>query len=80
MLASTSDDHTCRIYDLTKRVECKIDNPCWPGKNKMSLGGAPFGLRANEPEGIDYGRCTAILVGGSSGGHAAAVLDAISST
>lgn len=43
----------------------------------MALAGAPFGLRSNEAEGLDYGRCVAILVGGPAGGHAAAVLGAV---
>ncbi|EJD04130.1 WD40 repeat-like protein [Fomitiporia mediterranea MF3/22] len=76
ILASTSYDHTCRIYDITKRVEHKIDNPRWPGKYKMAMAGAPLGVRANEPEGVDYGRCTAILTGETSGSHPAPVLGA----
>ncbi|OCB86089.1 WD40 repeat-like protein [Sanghuangporus baumii] len=76
ILASTSYDQTCRIYDLTKRASGRIDNPHWPGQTRIALAGAPFGLRSNEPEGIDYGRCAAILVGGPSGGHVAPVLGA----
>ncbi|KAL5519108.1 hypothetical protein ACEPAH_791 [Sanghuangporus vaninii] len=76
ILASTSYDQTCRIYDLTKRASCKIDNPHWPRQTRKALAGATFGLRSNEPEGIDYGRCSAILVGGPPGGHVAPVLGA----
>lgn len=76
-LASTSHDYTVRIYDITEKAQCKIDNPRWPGKPYMSLGGPAFGLRANEPEGVDFGRCTAVLSGGQSGGHMHSVLGAV---
>ncbi|KAH8120148.1 WD40 repeat-like protein [Phellopilus nigrolimitatus] len=68
-LLSASHDHTCRIYDLTEKVECDIVNPSWPGKTKMSLAGPAFGLRANDGEGIGYGRCVAVLAGGHPAFH-----------
>lgn len=43
----------------------------------MSLAGPAFGLRANDGEGLGYGRCVGILTGGPSGGHTAPVLDAV---
>jgi polycomb protein EED len=54
------------------------NNPHWPPSTAPSLGGAPHGLQANEPEGMGVGRCVAVLCGGPSGGHDAAVLNAVS--
>jgi polycomb protein EED len=55
-------------------------NQIWPPGNKPSKGGAPAGLQSSEPEGDPHhiGRCIAILAGGRSGGHQAAVLNAVS--
>ena len=60
-----------------------INNPVWPGgsgesANQQCLAGPAFGLRVNEGEGTGYGRCVAVLVGGSSGGHVAPVKNAVS--
>ncbi|KAH0838264.1 hypothetical protein J3R83DRAFT_6520 [Lanmaoa asiatica] len=52
------------------------NNPHWPPSTSPSLGGAPHGLQSSEPEGVGIGRCVAILCGGPSGGHNAAVLNA----
>lgn len=85
LLCSTSHDHTARIYDLRLPV-AGVDEPIknnndpfsrWPGKSKACLAGPAFGLRANDGEGIGLGRCIAVLVGGASGGHQAAVLNAV---
>lgn len=53
------------------------NNPHWPPSTLPSLGGAPHGLQSSEPEGVGIGRCVAILCGGPSGGHNAAVLNAV---
>lgn len=53
------------------------DNPHWPPSTHPSLGGAPHGLQASEPEGVGIGRCVVVLCGGPSGGHDAAVLGAV---
>ena len=42
------------------------------------MGGPAFGLRSNDSEGEGMGRCVAVLAGGPSGGHQAAVLGAVS--
>ena len=52
-------------------------NPHWPPSTTPSLGGAPHGLQSSESEGAGTGRCVAILCGGPSGGHNAAVLNAV---
>lgn len=54
------------------------NNPHWPPSTSPSLGGAPHGLQSSEPEGVGIGRCIAVLSGGPSGGHDAAVLGAVS--
>lgn len=53
------------------------NNPHWPPSTLPSLGGAPHGLQSSEPEGVGIGRCVAVLCGGPSGGHNAAVLNAV---
>ena len=53
------------------------NNPHWPPSTSPSLGGAPHGLQSSEPEGVGTGRCVAVLCGGPSGGHNAAVLNAV---
>ena len=53
------------------------NNPHWPPSTVPSLGGAPHGLQSSESEGVGTGRCVAILCGGPSGGHNAAVLNAV---
>ncbi|KAG1757634.1 WD40-repeat-containing domain protein [Suillus lakei] len=76
LFCSTSRDFTTRIYDLTMTPQQGPDNPCWPPSKAPSLGGAPHGLQASEPEGMGIGRCVSVLCGGQSGGHEAAVLSA----
>lgn len=78
IFCTTSRDFTTRIYDLTLTPRQTPNNPLWPPGNKPSRGGAPAGLHSSEPEGrVDgVGRCVAILAGGRSGGHQAAVLNA----
>ncbi|OJA16264.1 hypothetical protein AZE42_00148 [Rhizopogon vesiculosus] len=76
LLCTTSRDFTTRIYDLTMSPRQHSDNPHWPPCKAPSLGGAPHGLQASEPEGMGIGRCVAVLCGGPSGGHDAAVLSA----
>ena len=84
LICSTSNDHTTRIYDLAESANFPVENPSWPngGLSKRSpvecLAGPAFGLRANEGEGKGRGRCVAVLVGGSSGGHLAPVQSAVS--
>lgn len=94
--ATTSRDHTTRIYDLrlpavlpvhphTRNARGRKEynpNPHWPPGKKPSLAGAAHGLRLhpNEIEGFGPGRCVAVLMGGRSGGHNAAVLHAVSRT
>lgn len=53
------------------------NNPHWPPGTKPSLAGAAHGLHMTEPEGTGCGRCVAVLSGGRSGGHLAAVLGAV---
>ncbi|KAF5312570.1 hypothetical protein D9619_003501 [Psilocybe cf. subviscida] len=90
--ATTSRDHTTRIYDLrlpavlpvhphTRNARGRKEynpNPHWPPGKNPSLAGAAHGLRLhpNEIEGFGPGRCVAVLMGGRSGGHNAAVLHA----
>ncbi|KAG2150060.1 WD40-repeat-containing domain protein [Suillus cothurnatus] len=76
LFCTTSRDFTTRIYDLTSSPQQGPDNPCWPPSKSPSLGGAPHGLQASEPEGMGIGRCVSVLCGGPSGGHEAAVLGA----
>ncbi|KAH7929326.1 WD40 repeat-like protein [Leucogyrophana mollusca] len=76
LLCTTSRDFSTRIYDLTQSPCQTPNNLHWPPSKAPSLGGAPHGLQASEPEGIGIGRCVAVLVGGPSGGHNAAVLGA----
>lgn len=76
LFCTTSRDFTIRIYDLTASPRQGPDNPCWPPSKAPSLGGAPHGLQASEPEGMGVGRCVSVLCGGPSGGHQAAVLSA----
>ncbi|KAG1864262.1 WD40-repeat-containing domain protein, partial [Suillus subalutaceus] len=76
LFCTTSRDFTTRIYDLTLSPRQGPDNPCWPPSKVPSLGGAPHGLQASEPEGNGVGRCISVLCGGPSGGHQAAVLSA----
>ena len=73
-LASASNDYTVRIYDLRQSIVTETNNPSWPNSSRSSCAGPAFGLRANEREGIGLGNCIAILAGGASGGHQAAVL------
>jgi len=49
----------------------------WPPGTGPSLAGAAHGLHMTEPEGTGFGRCVAVLAGGRSGGHMAAVLGAV---
>ncbi|KAG1749936.1 WD40-repeat-containing domain protein [Suillus paluster] len=76
LFCTTSRDFTTRIYDLAISPQQDPNNPHWPPSKAPSLGGAPHGLQASEPEGMGTGRCVAVLCGGPSGGHDAAVLSA----
>lgn len=78
LFCTTSRDFTTRIYDLSSSPQQAPDNPYWPPSKAPSLGGAPHGLQASEPEGMGVGRCIGVLCGGPSGGHQAAVLNAVS--
>jgi polycomb protein EED len=77
LFCSTSRDFTTRIYDLLLPPQEKPNNPHWPPGTEASLAGAAHGLHMTEPEGIGVGRCVAVLSGGRSGGHLAAVLGAV---
>ena len=77
ILASASHDHSVRIYNLSERMPVKFDNPSWPGSKVPVMAGPAFGIRASEGEGDGCGVCFAILCGGPSGGHRAAVLDLV---
>ncbi|KAH7883532.1 WD40-repeat-containing domain protein [Phlebopus sp. FC_14] len=76
LICTCSRDFSARIYDLTMPSREQPNNPHWPPSKLPSLGGAPHGLQATEPEGTGMGRCVAVLCGGLSGGHNAAVLNA----
>lgn len=77
MFLTTSRDQTVRLYDLRFRPRQLPNNMYWPLSKHASLAGAGFGLHMNDSEGEGYGRCLAVLVGGRSGGHQAAVLHAV---
>lgn len=52
-------------------------NVPWPHKPRLNLLGPPHGFHGMNPEGTGpSGRCMAVLMGGRSGGHEAAVLNA----
>ncbi|KIJ68509.1 hypothetical protein HYDPIDRAFT_106709 [Hydnomerulius pinastri MD-312] len=76
LICTCSRDFSARLYDLTMPPREHPNNPHWPPSKMPSLGGAPHGLQASEPEGVGVGRCVAVLCGGPSGGHEAAVLSA----
>ncbi|KIJ21805.1 hypothetical protein PAXINDRAFT_5942 [Paxillus involutus ATCC 200175] len=76
LVCTCSRDFSARLYDLTMPPRERPNNPHWPPSKLPSLGGAPHGLQASEPEGVGIGRCVAVLCGGPSGGHDAAVLNA----
>jgi len=76
MFCTTSKDMTTRLYDLTFNARQEPNNPHWPPSTVPSRAGPAFGLMASESEGNGIGRCLAVLVGGRSGGHEAAVLGA----
>ena len=78
MFATTSRDHTTRIYDLELEPIQQPNNPHWPPTAYPSAAGSAQGLHANEYEGQGLGRCIIVLMGGQSGGHQAAVLGAVS--
>jgi hypothetical protein len=61
---------------MSERPTLAPTNPIWPGLPPPTLAGAPHGLQASENEGAGdgAGACVALLMGGSSGGHQAAVL------
>jgi polycomb protein EED len=64
-----------------KKKEDRVSNPHWPPSKVPSFAGAPHGLHLRpselEDEGRGIGRCIAVLMGGRSGGHFAAVLGAV---
>ncbi|KIM66244.1 hypothetical protein SCLCIDRAFT_14602 [Scleroderma citrinum Foug A] len=76
LVCTCSKDFSARVYDLTMPPRDRPNNPHWPPSTHPSLGGAPHGLQASEPEGVGIGRCVIVLCGGPSGGHDAAVLGA----
>ncbi|KAG8219761.1 WD40-repeat-containing domain protein [Butyriboletus roseoflavus] len=76
LFCTCSRDFSARLYDLTMTPRDSPNNPHWPPSTSSSLGGAPHGLQSSEPEGVGIGRCVAVLCGGPSGGHNAAVLNA----
>ncbi|KAF8445884.1 WD40-repeat-containing domain protein [Boletus edulis BED1] len=76
LVCTCSRDFSARLYDLTMPPRDAPNNPHWPPSMSPSLGGAPHGLQSSEPEGVGTGRCVAVLCGGPSGGHNAAVLNA----
>lgn len=82
LFCSTSRDHSTRIYDLTltphRGHKDRDVNPHWPPGTLPSRAGAPHGLHMNEAEGTGIARCIVVLMGGRSGGHEAAVLNAVS--
>jgi hypothetical protein len=78
LFCSTSRDFTTRIYDLLLEPRQVPNNPHWPPGTGPSLAGAAHGLHMTEHEGEGMGRCVAVLSGGRSGGHLAAVLGAVS--
>ena len=77
LICTCSRDFSARLYDLTMTPRDSPNNPHWPPSTLPSLGGAPHGLQSSEPEGVGIGRCVAVLCGGPSGGHNAAVLNAV---
>lgn len=77
MFLTTSRDQTTRLYDLRFKPRQQPNNPPWPPAKRLSHAGPGFGLHMNESEGTGYGRCLAVLAGGRSGGHQAAVLHAV---
>ena len=79
MFLTTSRDQTTRLWDLRFRPRQQPNNPPWPPAQCPSQAGVAFGLHMNESEGDreGWGRCLAVLVGGKSGGHQAAVLYAV---
>ncbi|KAI0082300.1 WD40 repeat-like protein [Panus rudis PR-1116 ss-1] len=76
IICTTSKDHTTRIWDLSLPARQKPRNPPWPPNKHHSLAGPAFGMHMTEPEGVGCGQCIAVLVGGRSGGHNAAVFAA----
>ncbi|KDQ63385.1 hypothetical protein JAAARDRAFT_169149 [Jaapia argillacea MUCL 33604] len=78
IFCTTSRDFTTRIYDITLKPCQKPSNPHWPPNPSTvpSRAGAAYGLHGTESEGEGVGRCVAVLCGGRSGGHQAAVLHA----
>jgi hypothetical protein len=71
-VCTTSSDQTARIYVLDDSSSPE-PNPFWLPGTGPSKGGAPHGLRPSEREVWGEGLCIAVLVGGRSGGHLAAV-------
>ncbi|KAI9065816.1 WD40 repeat-like protein [Trametes sanguinea] len=74
LFCTTSRDFTARIYDLSLYPVQVPNNPHWLPRTEPSRAGPPHGLHMCEPEGEGIGQCVAVLVGGRSGGHKAAVL------
>ncbi|KAI9512920.1 WD40-repeat-containing domain protein [Russula earlei] len=74
-ICTTSSDQTARIYDLDRSPDPKFPqvNPFLVPGTGPSMAGAPHGIRSAEEEEWTKGLCIAILVGGRSGGHLAAV-------
>ncbi|KAI0094822.1 WD40-repeat-containing domain protein [Irpex rosettiformis] len=73
---TSSRDHTTRLYDLRFAPRKGPNNPPWPPSKRPSRAGTGFGLHITGSEGDGFGRCIAVLAGGRSGGHQAAVLHA----
>ncbi|KAI0361519.1 WD40 repeat-like protein [Trametes cingulata] len=74
LFCTTSRDFTTRIYDLALYPVQAPNNPHWLPRREPSLAGPAHGLHMCEPEGEGIGQCVAVMVGGRSGGHKAAVL------
>ncbi|KAL4242151.1 WD40/YVTN repeat-like-containing domain superfamily protein [Abortiporus biennis] len=74
IFCSSSKDLTTRFYNVSEYTRQRPNNPHWPPSKEPSLAGAAFGLQMSTSEGQGVGRCVAVLAGGRSGGHEAAVL------
>ena len=78
LFCTTSRDFSTRIYDLTLKPQQEPNNQHWLPGTQPSRAGPAHGLHMTEAEGSGLGRCVAVLMGGRSGGHQAAVLGAVS--
>lgn len=74
---TSSRDQSTRLYDLRYIPRQQPNNPPWPPSTRPSFAGASFGLHVTGSEGDGFGRCIAVLAGGRSGGHQAAILHVV---